>query len=136
MTVNGTVSLTATFNGKSKVVDALVSEDLNEEVLLSWFDAEDLGSISITRYAKLGNPSKRIDKLKKKYEGILKDSLSDKPMEGPPMKVHFKKEALKRGIRPQKVYTASQTALHLKPAADKALAEAIKNKLIEEVPLN
>ena len=119
MTVNGTVSLTATFNGKSKVVDALVSEDLNEEVLLSWFDAEDLGSISITRFASLGNPSKRIDKLKKKYESILKDSLSDKPMEGPPIKVHFKKEALKKGIRLKKIYTASQTPLHLKPALTK-----------------
>ena len=121
MTVNGTVSLTATFNGKSKVVDALVSEDLNEEVLLSWFDAEDLGSISITRFASLGNPSTRVDKLKKKYESILRDSLSDKPMAGPPMKLHFKKEALKKGIRPKKIYTASQTPIHLKPAADKVI---------------
>ena len=75
-------------------------------------------------------------RIKKKYESILKDSLSDKPMEGPPMKVHFKKEALKKGIRPKKIYTASQTPLHLKPAADKALAEAIESKLIEEVPVN
>ena len=136
MCVNGTVQLTVTFNGKSKLIDGLVSEDLQNEVLLSWYDAEDLGSISITRFASLGNPSKRIEKLKKKYKSILKDSLSDKPMEGPPMKVHFKKEALKKGIRPKKVFTAAQPPLHLKPAADKVLAEAIKNKLIEEVPLN
>ena len=136
MTVNGTVQLTATFNGKSKLINGLVSEDLKDEVLLSWFDAEDLGSLSITRFASLGNPSKRIDKLKKKYESILKNSLSEKPMEGPPMKVHFKKEALKKGIRPKKVFTASQTPLHLKPAADKVLAEAIQSKLIEEVPVN
>ena len=45
-------------------------------------------------------------------------------MHGPPMKVHFKKEALKTGIRPKKVYTASQTPLYLKPAAAKVLAEA------------
>ena len=136
MTVNGTVLLTATFNGKTKLINGLVSEDLKDQILLSWFDAEDLGSLAITRFASLGNPTKRIDKLKKKYESILKDSLSDKPMHGPPMKVHFKKEALKTGVRPKKVYTASQTPLHLKPAAAKVLAEAIKNKLIEEVPVN
>ena len=124
------------FNGKSKCINGLVSEDLKDEILLSWFDAEDLGSISITRFASLGNPSNRIAKLKKKYESILKDSLSDKPMNGPPMKIHFKKEALKKGLHPKKVFTASQTPLHLKPAADKVLAEAIQSKLIEEVPLN
>ena len=62
MTVNGTVKLTTTFNGKSKLIDGLVSEDLEDEVLLSWYDAEDLGSLSITRFASLGNPSQRIDK--------------------------------------------------------------------------
>ena len=103
MCVNGTVQLMATFNGKSKLIDSLVLEDLQNEVLLSLYDAENLGSISITRFDSLGNPSKRIEKLKKKYESILKDSLSEKPMEGPPMKVHFKKEALKKGICPKKV---------------------------------
>ena len=39
MTVNGTVQLTATFNGKSKLIDGLVSEDLKDKILLSWFDA-------------------------------------------------------------------------------------------------
>ena len=68
MCVNGTVQLTATFNGKSKLIDGLVSEDLQNEVLLSWYDAEDLGSISITRFASLGNPSKRIEKLEKKIQ--------------------------------------------------------------------
>ena len=57
-------------------------------------------------------------------------------MEGPPMKVHFKKEALEKGIRPKKIFTAPQTPFHLKPAADKVLAEAIESKLIEEVPIN
>ena len=49
MTVNGTVQLTATFQGKSTRVDALVSEDLKDTVLLSWYDAEEIGSISIAR---------------------------------------------------------------------------------------
>ena len=140
MTVNGKVQLTATFQGKSKLIDGLVSEDLKDQVLLSWYDAEDLGSLSITRFTPLpvlGKPNKqKIEKLKQKFESILRDTISEKPMSGAPMKLHFKKEALKKGIKPKKVFTASQTPIHLKPAADKVLAEAIKNKLIEEVPVN
>ena len=136
MTVNGTVKLTASFQGKSTLIDALVSEDLKDNVLLSWYDAEELGSISIARYASLGDPSERIAKVKKKFSKVLRDSLSDKPMDGPPMKIHFKKQALANGIHPKKVYTAAQPPLHLKKSADKVLKEAIKNKLIEEVPVN
>ena len=136
MTVNGTVKLTATFKGRSRLIEGLVSEDLKEDILLSWFDAEDLGSITISRYSSMGDPSKRIEKIKKKYEKILTDSLPEKPMKGPPMKVHFKKEALAKGIIPKKIYTATQTPLHLKAAADRALAFALKNKIIEEIPIN
>ena len=136
MTVNGSVQLTVTFHDKSKLIEGLVSEDLKDQVLLSWYDAEDIGSLSITRFSSSGNPSKRIDRLKKKYLSILNDPLAEKPMEGSSMKIHFKKKALEKGIRPKKVYTISQPLLHLKPAADKVLAEAIKNIQIEEVPIN
>ena len=136
MTVNGQVQLTATFKDKSKLIEGLVSEDLNNEILMSWYDCEDLGSVSIARSVSLQNPSAQIETIKKKYESILRNNLSDSPMKGPPMKVHFKKEALEKGIRPKKIFTASQTPLHLKPAADKVLAEAIESKLIEEVPIN
>ena len=136
MTVNGQVQLTATFKDKSKLIEGLVSEDLNNEILMSWYDCEDLGSVSIARSVSLQNPSAQVETIKKKYESILRNNLSDSPMKGPPMKVHFKKEALEKGIRPKKIFTASQTPLHLKPAADKVLAEAIESKLIEEVPIN
>ena len=49
MIVNGTVKLTSTFQGKSTLIDALVSEDLKDTILISWYDAEELGSLSITR---------------------------------------------------------------------------------------
>ena len=136
MTVNGQVQLTATFKGKTKLIDALVSEDLTNEILMSWYDCEDLGSVSITRSVSLQHPAAQIEKIKKKYDSILKNNLSESPMKGPPMKIHFKKEALEKGIRPKKIFTASQTPLHLKPAADIVLAEAIESKLIEEVPIN
>ena len=113
MTVNGQIQLTATFKGKSKLIDGLVSEDLTNEILMSWYDCEDLGSVSIARSVSLQDPSAQIETIKKKYESILRNNLSDSPMKGPPMKVHFKKEALEKGIRPKKIFTASQTPLHL-----------------------
>ena len=136
MTVNGTVQLTASFQGKSKLIEGLVSQDLKDDILLSWYDAEDLGSISITRHTSLGDPSSRITEIKEKYSNILRDSLSDKPMDGPPMRIHFKKQAIANGIVPKKVYTATQVPLHLKAPAERALAIAIKNNLIEQVPVN
>ena len=114
MTVNGQVQLTATFKGKSKLINGLVSEDLTNEILMSWYDCEDIGSVSITRLVSLQHPSAQIEKLKKKYESILRNNLSDLLMKGPPMKIHFKKEALEKGIRPMKIFTASQTPLHIK----------------------
>ena len=137
MTVNGIAQLTVSFNGKSKLVDGLVSEDLKDQVLLSWYDSEDLGALSIARFASLGKPNeKRLKNIKKKFEKILRDTLSDKPMSGPPMKLHFKKGVLEKGIKPKKVFTATQTPIHLKKPAEKTLKEAMKSGLLEEVPVN
>ena len=91
MTVNGTVKLTSTFQGNPTLIDALVSENLKDTILLSWYDAKELGSLSITRYVGLGDPTESSAKIKKKYSKIFKDSLSDKPMDGPPMKIYLKK---------------------------------------------
>ena len=136
MTVNGTVDFTVTFNGNSKKITALVTNDLKDTILLSWYDAEDLGSISITRNISVEKPSKQIDDIKKKYSSILRNSLSEKPMDGPPMKIHFKKQAIDNGIFPKKIYTASQTPLHHQAEAQKVLKAAIKDKIIEEVPVS
>ena len=136
MAVNGIVHLTANFNGKSKEINGLVTKDLQDIILISWYDAEDLGSISIARNVTMEMPSKRFEEIKKKYSSILKDSLSEKPMKGPPMKIHFKKQAIANGIYPKKIYTASQTPLHQQPEASKTLKTALKDKIIEEVPAN
>ena len=51
MVVDGIVQLTANFNGRSKVINGLVTKDLQDIILISWYDAEDLGSIpqNVTR---------------------------------------------------------------------------------------
>ena len=117
MTVNGQVQLTATFKGKSKLIDGLVSEDLNNEILMSWYDCEDLGSVSIARSVTVQDPFAQIEVIKKKYESILKNNLSDSPMKGIPMKVHFKKEALKKGIRPKKNFHCLPNSSSLKTSS-------------------
>ena len=69
MTVNGTAQLTVSFNGESKLVDDLVSEDLKDQIFLSWYDSEDLGALSITRFASLGKTNgKRLKNIKKKFK--------------------------------------------------------------------
>ena len=55
MTINSQVQLTATFKDKSKLVEALISEDLKNEIIMSWYDCEDLGSVSITTLKYLIN---------------------------------------------------------------------------------
>ena len=52
------------------------------------------------------------------------------------MKIHIKKQALAKGITPKKVYTAAQPPLHLKKSAETVVKDAIKNKILEEVPAN
>ena len=136
MAVNGIVHLTANFNGRSKIINGLVTEDLHDIILISWYDAEELGSISIARNVTIEMPLKRIEDIKKKYSPILRNTLSDKPMEGPPMKIHFKKQAIANGIYPKKIYTASQTPLHQQTEASKVLKAALRDKIIEELPTN
>ena len=58
----------------------------------------------------------------------MKNELTPKAMEGPKMSIHFKKD-----VKPTKIYTAAQQPIHLKPADDKALKQAIKMKIIEEL---
>ena len=133
MVVNGTVNLTTNYNGRNQLIEGLVSEDIEDTILLSWHDAEKLGSITINRKVDTSTDDleSRITKLKKKFSACLKDTLSEKPMDGPPMRINLKKNVK---IFPKKIYTAPQIPLHLKPAADKVLADAIANKLIEPVP--
>ena len=72
MIVNGQVQLTATFKGTSKLIEGLVSQNLSNEILMSWYDCEDLGSVSITRLVSLKRPSEQIEKLKKNIKAFLK----------------------------------------------------------------
>ena len=136
MAVNGIVHLTANFNGRSKMINGLVTEDLYDTILISWYDAEELGSISIARNVTMEMPLNRIEAIKKKYSPILRNTLSDRPMKGPPMKIHFKKQAIANGIYPKKIYTASLTPLHHQNEASKVVKAALKDKIIEEVPTN
>jgi hypothetical protein len=131
MNVDGIVKLCATFRDKTTQIEALVSSDLNDDkILLSSNDCETLGTLSIARMCTSDPIKERIEELKKKYSKILKDELPAKPMEGPEMKIHFKKNTV---VKPTKIYTAAQTPIHLKQQANKALKEAIENKTVEEL---
>ena len=132
MTVNGMVTLSATFRDKTVQIEALVSEDIDKgnKVLFSFKDSEAIEAIKIARSCTKEMTEEKIKNLKKKYSKILKNELTQEPMKGPEMKIHFKKDVT---VVPAKIYTAAQQPIHLKPAGDKAVKEAIKMKIIEEL---
>ena len=133
MCVNGTVMMPTQFGDTSKIIDALVSKDIQNEILVSWHDLEDLKAISIARTMSHGYPEEKLTALKKKYSSILSDKLSEKPMSGTPMKIHLKKNAV---IIPKKIYTATQIPLHYNEEAAATIRQALEDKVIEEVPVN
>ena len=48
MHINGVLKITGTFQGKSKVMDCLVSDDLHEEIIVAGHDASAVGAVYIT----------------------------------------------------------------------------------------
>ena len=54
-------------------------------------------------------------------------------MNGKPMHIHLKKNVM---VQPKKIYTAAQVPLHQQDMAANVVQQALKDKVIEEVPLN
>ena len=132
MNVAGTVQIKTTFQGKTKVVHGLVSKDLKDEVLVSWKDCEDLGSMFITRSIRM-NQMKKLEELKDKYQDILSDSLSKTPMKGAPMKIHLKKNVK---MYPRKITTAANIPIHHQAEADRVVNQLIDSGVCERAPEN
>ena len=129
----GTVVLSATFQSTTIQVDAIISTSMRDEILLSWHDSEDLGLIQITRQV-VSSPKSiehKIENLKSKYSMVLSNSLNNKPMEGPAMKIKLRTDI---EPVPTRVYTATQVPLHFQEEADRTIQEAVEKGIIEPVP--
>ena len=49
MNVNGVVHILGSYKGRSTYMDCLVSDQLEDEIIVSWYDAENVGAITIDR---------------------------------------------------------------------------------------
>ena len=98
MHVSGTVTLSGTFDptGKSVYMDCLVTEQLSNEIIVSWYDAEAVGALTLVRRIVHTNPvpedlSRSPSEIKAEIQkwlatfSCLSDSLPPVPMKGPPM---------------------------------------------------
>ena len=122
------------------LLEAIVSPDLKEEILVGWEDLialgilppnfpevpktlENEGSNSAQVCTTSAAPgSEAAEALKAEFPDVITDALPEEPLEGPPMKIHLRDDI---PIVPKAVSTARNIPLHMRPQADKNLAELI-----------
>ena len=123
----------------------LICDDMQEEMLLAWSDCISLGIIpskfpEATCKVSKGTDepaenegsqiAKLIKEIKEEFADVVNDELSQKPLKGEPMKLHFRDDI---EIIPKRVSRARQTPAHLQPHADKALQKLIDQDVVERV---
>ena len=125
---------------KRATIEVIVSTAIEREFLLSWHHLKQLGVIhdlfpACVEVNSLNNDndidllSKGVDKLREDFSDVLADSLGQAAggMYGPPAKIHLREDP---SIKPQKVFTARQTPIHLKEAADSLIKELLEAGVI------
>ena len=136
MRVDGAGKVTVEANGISSEIHALVSDAIQDEMLLSYTDLISLKIIPggfpntiIESCREITTCSER-EKLIRDYPDVLSDELSPQPMKTEkPMHIH-----LKEGAVPRKVTSARRVPLRYEKEAEKTVDELVKKGVI--VPAN
>ena len=136
MRVDGAGGISVEANSISTDINALVSDAIQDEMLLSYTDLIALKIIpggfpnTVFESCREITTSSECEKLIKDYPDILSDELSPRPMKtDKPMRIH-----LKEGAVPRKVTSACRVPLHYKKEAEKTVNELVKKGVI--VPAN
>ncbi len=137
MNVEGTAQLLASCQGgASVVVDAIISKDLDNEILLSWFDMQALGVLPVDFPNKVAAfkdkhviPVDSLEEIKVEFADVLQDMLG-KCMKGPPMHMHLRKD---KPMPPRKIYTARRIPLHNMEKAKKTLDKDLRTGVLVPV---
>ena len=154
--VNGIITLEGGFKNehgitKTTYMHCLVSDSIKDEIIISSFNAEAVGSLTIakdfdhdsefnnatSRCATVLNPlsKEEIEKVKHKwykdYPDILSDTINDKPMKGEPMIINLRKNVK---VNPKKWYTPVKIPLHFKEPTDTLLHQLIEKGIIRQLP--
>ncbi len=146
MAVVGCISLSVKAKGGQEVVvDALISPDLSNEMLVSWHDLIAMGVIRddfpqvvaavecavVSAFSSAAVNSDNLDKVKLDFSDVLSDQLTTgKELAGGKMKIHLKKGSY---VRPIHVTTAKAVPLHQQKAADELIDDLLAKGVIERV---
>ena len=149
----GSAILQITFDSFSIKTDALISSNLAEDVLISYYDLVQLGVLPknfparnysnntntklVTETVNTSCPDDdidlemEIDKLTEEYKHVFDDAKVT-PMSGKPMVIHLNRSH--PDYRPLKTTTARKVPLHFQAEAEKTLQWYIDSGVIERVP--
>ena len=130
MAVNGHTKVTAEANGVTTNMDILISDDIQENMLVSCDDLIKLQVIPEGFPNVLIKKCRAISDYKsiliEEYPNVLSDELSPTPMKTEkPMHIH-----LRRNATPTKVTSARRVPLRYEAEANKTIEELIKRKVI------
>ena len=136
MRVDGAGRISVEANGISADINALVSDAIQDEMLLSYTDLIALKIIpggfpnTVIESCPEITTSSECEKLIMEYPDVLSDELSPRPMKtDKPMHIH-----LKEGAVPRKVTSARRVTLRYEKQAEKTVNELVKKGVI--VPAN
>ena len=144
MACEGVFTCWASCHGREQVpLDAIVSSSVSQ-VLLAWHDLIALqvlpadfpntGSDNMTRSTEVPVSQESLDGLRSdlmaKYADVVRDSLGEKVMQGPPMKIYLRDDMK---VEPKKVLTARQVPRHREEKAKAVVHKMAESKVIAPV---
>ena len=144
MSILGTIELSITFMESSIDLEALVAEDMRDEILLSWPCSVQLGMLTFapgaihngkmpSRVYATSAMEDSLEQIKEDFKNILTDDLPPKPVIGQPIQIQLRKDI---PIKPVKVTRTSPPPLHMRAEAEKTIKLALEEGVIEQVPID
>ena len=120
-------------NNISELINAVISPDIENNILLGFHDLQELGVVSrtfpIAKFSSCGGDLETMkEKLCRNFEDVIWDTLPNIPMKGEPMQIE-----LKEGAIPYKVLTTRRTPKHSEKAADLIVEQLIEKRIIARV---
>ena len=132
MKCQGSLNIKVQSEGGQDEVDAIVSSDLHNEILLSWHDLIRLGVLpeDFPAAVKTVKKNDSLDEIKKDFQDVLSNSLDGKYIKGEPMKLEFKKGVT---VIPKKITTARAVPVHWQPKAKRIVSKLMETDAIEKI---
>ena len=137
----GSVNLKIFFEGRVTSINALVTDDLQENLLISWKDLqrmhilpEDFPHVMQQSANALHTSSpESLDDLLSEFQDVFNEETVT-PMAGDPMHIHIRKD--RDGYRPLRTKIARKTPKHFQKEAEKLIQHFVDSGVIVKVPAN